>query len=140
MPSIQTSAPDACATTASHGPGLRRRTVVGLRALAYGLLTLASIASVLWLVLQWGILPRIESWRPALEQRAGAVLGVPVRIGALRAVDGGLGWAGGLELEEVVLLDPRTRRCGCRACAPRSPPPRCCPAGTVPGGCGCASC
>jgi len=109
MPSIQTSAPDACATTASRGPGLRRRTVVGLRALAYGLLTLASIASVLWLVLQWGILPRIESWRPALEQRAGAVLGVPVRIGALRAVDGGLGWAGGLELEEVVLLDPRTQ-------------------------------
>lgn len=110
MPSIPTSAPDACATTASREPGLRRRTVAGLRALAYGLLTLTSIASVLWLVLQWGILPRIESWRPALEQRAGAVLGVPVRIGALRAVDSGLGWAGGLELEEVVLLDPGTRQ------------------------------
>ncbi|HSV71280.1 MAG TPA: DUF3971 domain-containing protein, partial [Methylibium sp.] len=84
--------------------------MAGLRGLAYGLLALASIASVLWLVLQWGILPRIESWRPALEQRASAALGLPVRIGALRAVDRGLGWTGGLELDEVVLLHPRTQQ------------------------------
>lgn len=108
MSSIQPLVPDSTAPSASRGSGLRSRTATGLRRLVFALLALASIVSVLWLVLQWGILPRIESWRPALEQRASAALGLPVRIGALRAIDSGIGWTGALELEQVVLLRPGT--------------------------------
>lgn len=110
MSSIQSPIPDPVATPAARGSLLRRCSVAGMRSVAIGLLSLVCVASALWLVLQWGILPRIESWRPALERRASAALGLPVQIGALRAVDSGIGWAGALEMEQVVVLDPRTRQ------------------------------
>jgi len=54
-----------------------------------------------WLTLQWGILPRVEQWRPQIEARASAALGVPVTIGAIRVRSGG--WMPLIELEDVVL-------------------------------------
>lgn len=80
---------------------------MALRWLAGGVLVVCSIAATLWLVLQWGILPRIERWRPDIEVRASAALGVPVRIGAIEAPAGGRWrWAHALELRDVRLIDP----------------------------------
>src|SRR5215207_11541109 len=81
----------------------------------------ASIAKwVLWLLvtvwlvmaLAWGalhgwIVPRIGELRPDLEIEAGRVLGVPVRIGSIRAHSEGL--MPSFELVDVVLLDPQGR-------------------------------
>ncbi len=68
---------------------------------ACGLLLLA------WLTLHWGILPHIENWRGAIEQRASHALGVPVRIGGISVQSGG--WAPAFELRDVVLLDARSQ-------------------------------
>ena len=82
-----------------------------LRWLAGGVLVACSIAATLWLVLQWGILPRIERWRPDVEARASAALGVPVRIGAIEVEAAGRWrWAQALELRDVRLLDRDGRR------------------------------
>ncbi|MBB4842867.1 uncharacterized protein (TIGR02099 family) [Paucibacter oligotrophus] len=67
----------------------------------WGLLLLA------WLVLHWAILPHIDEWRPALERRASAQLGVDLRIGSITVTSGG--WIPAVEMREVVLLDPRGR-------------------------------
>jgi uncharacterized protein (TIGR02099 family) len=75
---------------------LQGTVILGLAALC--LLVLA------WLTLQWGILPHIEDWRPAIERHASKAVGVPVRIGhiSVRAS----GWVPALEMRDVVLLDP----------------------------------
>jgi uncharacterized protein (TIGR02099 family) len=70
------------------------------------------LAASLLLALAWGalhsfIVPRIGDLRPALEIRAGQVLGVPVRIGAIRANSEGL--IPTFTLQDVVLLDPQGR-------------------------------
>ena len=54
-----------------------------------------------WLTLQWGIVPRVGQWRPQIEQRASAALGVPVTIGAIRVQSSG--WMPLIELDDVVL-------------------------------------
>lgn len=92
--------------------GMRSRGLVFamLRWLVIGSSAVVGMAIVLWLVLQWGILPRIEVWRPAIEQRASEALGVPVSIGVIRAVDSGIGWTGAFEMQQVVLLDPVTKQ------------------------------
>jgi uncharacterized protein (TIGR02099 family) len=75
---------------------LQGTVVLGLAALC--LLVLA------WLTLQWGILPHIEDWRPAIERHASKAVGVPVRIGHISVRSSG--WVPALELRDVVLLDP----------------------------------
>ncbi len=70
------------------------------------------LAASLLLAAAWGalhvwIVPRIGEFRPALESRAGRVLGVPVRIGAISARSEGL--IPSFELQDVVLLDPQGR-------------------------------
>ena len=60
-----------------------------------------------WLTLHWGILPRIEQWRPQIQARASAALGVPVTIGAIRVRS--QGWVPTLELADVVLHDRAQR-------------------------------
>ncbi len=60
-----------------------------------------------WLVLHWGILPRIEQWRPQIEARASQALGVPVTIEAIRVRSGG--WIPAIELSNVVLKDRQQR-------------------------------
>ena len=80
-------------------PWLRR-----LWRLAFGLLFAAwTVLLVAWLTLQWGILPRVGDWRPQIETRASAALGIPVSIGAIRVRSGG--WMPALELDDVVLHD-----------------------------------
>ena len=55
-----------------------------------GLLLAAwSVLLAAWLILQWGILPRIETWRPQLEARASQALGLTVRVGRLSVQSGG---------------------------------------------------
>lgn len=75
----------------------------GARWLAFLVLTAFSLAVAAWLTLHWGILPRIEQWRPQIEQRVGAALGQPVRIGAIRVHSSG--WVPAFELQDVQLLD-----------------------------------
>ena len=76
--------------------------------IAFGLLLGAwSLLLLAWLTLHWGILPRIEQWRPQIEARASSALGVPVTIGAIRVRSGG--WVPALELSDVVLQDVQHR-------------------------------
>jgi uncharacterized protein YhdP len=76
------------------------RWVAGLTAVIFGLLVIA------WLVIHWAILPHIENWRGAVEQRATAALGVPFRIGGITVTSSG--WVPAFELRDVVLLGPDT--------------------------------
>ena len=72
--------------------------------IAFGLLFGAwSLFLLAWLTLHWGILPRIEQWRPQIEARASRTIGVPVTIGSIRVRSSG--WVPALELSEVVLHD-----------------------------------
>jgi uncharacterized protein (TIGR02099 family) len=60
--------------------------------------------AVIWGVLQFWIVPRINEWRPELESLASRSLGIPVTIGSLAAHSDGLMPA--VELGDVVLHDP----------------------------------
>ena len=60
-----------------------------------------SLLLLAWLTLQWGIVPRVGQWKPQIEQRASAALGVPVTIGAIRVQSSG--WMPLIELDDVVL-------------------------------------
>ena len=72
---------------------------------AAGLLSVWSLALLAWLILHWGILPRLDQWRPQIEQRVGQAIGAPLRIGAIRVRSGS--WVPAFDLDEVVLLDAR---------------------------------
>lgn len=67
----------------------------------------ASILLAAWLILQWGILPRVERWKPELEQWASRSLGVKVQVAAID-VGGGM-WSPMLTLRDLRLLDPQGR-------------------------------
>src|SRR5690348_7498737 len=75
---------------------LQATVVLGLAALCLSILA--------WLTLQWGILPHIEDWRPAIERHASRAIGVPVRIGHIAVRSSG--WIPALEMRDVVLYDP----------------------------------
>ncbi|MDT7834054.1 YhdP family protein [Aquabacterium sp. OR-4] len=76
--------------------------------LAFGaLLLLASLAVVAWLTLHWGILPRIDEWRPRVEREASRAIGAPVSIGRITVRSGS--WVPAFELSDVVLRDARGR-------------------------------
>jgi len=80
---------------------LALRLVLGL------VFVVSSLVLTAWLTLHWGILPRIEQWRPRIEAQASAALGVPVRIG--RIVASSSGWVPRFEFHDVTLLDARQR-------------------------------
>ncbi|RZU00639.1 YhdP family protein [Rivibacter subsaxonicus] len=82
---------------------LGRLGAAALRVVLMALLLVASINALAWLVLQWGILPRIGDWRPEIEQHASTALGVPVRIGNIEASGRGT-WSQSVELRDVRLL------------------------------------
>lgn len=93
-------------------PKPRRPLLVSLsrgafRALSLMLISAWSLLLLGWLTLHWGILPHIAQWRPEIEQQASRALGVPVRLGGIRA--GSSRWVPALELRDVVLLDPQGR-------------------------------
>lgn len=71
------------------------------------MLGVSSLLLIAWLTLHWGILPHIQQWRGPIEQRLGAALGVPVRIGSIEVRSGR--WVPALELRDVVLLDAQQR-------------------------------
>lgn len=79
-------------------------------AIAVSLLA-ASIVLAAWLFLLWGIVPRLDAWRPELEARASQALGLNVRIGAIEALprERGWAWAPPLQLRDVVLRDGQQR-------------------------------
>jgi len=86
-------------------PRLERRRHRGWRLawrIAFATLFAAwSLLLLAWLILQWGIVPRVGQWKPQIEQRASAALGVPVTIGAIRVQSSG--WMPLIELDDVVL-------------------------------------
>lgn len=90
---------------APAAPRIERRRRRGLRVawrVAFSLLFGAwSLLLLAWLTLHWGIVPRVGQWKPEIEQRASAALGVPVSIGAIRVRSGG--WMPLIELDDVVL-------------------------------------
>lgn len=75
--------------------------------LLFALVLLASLTVLGWLTLHWGILPRLEQWRPDIEQRASAAIGKPVRIGHIEVRSHG--WVPSVELQDVRLLDAQGR-------------------------------
>lgn len=81
-------------------PG-RLRTV--LRGVLGTLLGVWALLLALWLILHWGILNHIEYWRPEIERRAGAALGVSVQIGRIEVQSGR--WIPAMTLHEVTLRD-----------------------------------
>lgn len=103
--SFPSSTADAAAPVPAPGrlPAWKR----GARLLLSLGLVLASVALAAWLTLHWGILPRIDQWRPALEQQASVALGQPVRIGAVRVRSHG--WVPTFELDDVRVLDREGR-------------------------------
>lgn len=86
----------------------RLRFLHALSGLVLGLLTLAWLVLLgVWGALHFVIVPRIADFRPALEQQASRLLGVPVRIGAIAARSNGL--VPSLELTDVALHDAQGR-------------------------------
>ncbi len=106
MPSTPTAVADAAQRPVAASS--RWRPVRTLLRVASGvLLAAASLLVIAWLTLHWGILPRIEQWRPQIEARASDALGIPVRIGAITVRSGS--WVPALELRDVRLLDAQQR-------------------------------
>lgn len=83
----------------SRGAWAVARTGAALMLLLWSLLLIA------WLTLHWGILPRLDDWRPQIAQRVGAAMGAPVQIGAVRVRSGS--WIPAFELDDVRVLDRR---------------------------------
>lgn len=88
---------------------LAARLLLWLVLLAWGLFALA------WATLHLAIVPRIDEWRPDLERWASRAVGVPVRVGAIRAESAGTsrgilpGLIPAFELSDVRLYDPAGR-------------------------------
>jgi len=59
------------------------------------------------LTFHWGILPRLDEWRPRLAEAVGERLGLQVHIGRLEARSSG--WVPAFTLSDVVLKDPQGR-------------------------------
>ena len=77
------------------------------RALLWLLLTSCCLVALGWGLLHWIIVPRIENWKPELEQAATQALGLRVEIGALQAESAGL--LPQLTLHELRLYDAQGR-------------------------------
>ena len=56
---------------------------LGLRLVGWGVLAAWSLALLVWLTFHWGILPRLDEWRPRIEAYASHALGLPVQIGRI---------------------------------------------------------
>jgi len=80
----------------------------GLRLCAWGLLTMGVVLGMAWSALHFWIVPRIEDFRPRLENLASQTLGVPVQIGQLLALSSG--WMPTFEVHNLTLLDAEGRR------------------------------
>ena len=78
-----------------------------MRVGGWAVLSAWSLLLLAWLVLHWGILPRLDEWRPHIERYASHAVGLPVQIGQIEVRSSG--WVPALTLSDVVLRDPRGR-------------------------------
>ncbi|WP_158219835.1 YhdP family protein [Ideonella sp. A 288] len=78
-----------------------------LRVGGWAVLSAWSLVLLAWLTLHWGILPRLDEWRPRIEVYASHALGQTVEIGRIEVRSSG--WVPALTLHDVVLRDPRGR-------------------------------
>ena len=101
IPPATKALPSAVAATLLKRLLWLARALLGLVVLAWSLLLIA------WLTLHWGILPHIQQWRGPIEARAGAAIGLPVRIGNIAVTSSG--WVPSFELRDVQLLDAQSR-------------------------------
>jgi uncharacterized protein (TIGR02099 family) len=105
----QTPAPIAPATRTLKTLAAVTRLLLWVVLAAWGLFALT------WGTLHFFIVPRIGEWRPELERWASASVGVPVRVGEIRAEPRGdaTGWLPtlmpSLALRDVQLFDPQGR-------------------------------
>ncbi|MDO8447267.1 MAG: YhdP family protein [Rhodoferax sp.] len=89
-------------------PSSLLKTLTTVARWSLGLLVAAWLIFLLaWGALHWLIVPRIGDFRPQLETRAAAILGVPVRIGAIAAHSTGM--IPSFELTNVQLFDAQGR-------------------------------
>ena len=86
-------------------PLARRAGGVLLRVAFWSITALAALTLVAWLIMQWGILPRLNTWRPQLETWATRSLGLEVRLGDLQVA--GDAWAPVVTLNDLRLIDAR---------------------------------
>ena len=100
--------PTSIPTPALLRPSPLLRLVSSIAAVVWWLL-LAGIAVMVlvWAVLHFSIVPRIDEFRPRMEILASKAMGVPVRIGAVSAQAGGL--LPSFTLQDVSLLDAENR-------------------------------
>jgi uncharacterized protein (TIGR02099 family) len=92
---------------AAGGAIIRPMWLTLLRVAAGVVFVLWSLVLLAWLILHWGILPRIDTFLPQIEQRLSAAVGVPVRIGSIAVRSSG--WVPALSLRQVVLHDAQGR-------------------------------
>ena len=78
-----------------------------LRVAAWSMLVAGMILGMGWAALHFWIVPRIEDFRPRLENLATQTIGVPVRMGQLVGVSSG--WMPTFEVHNLTLLDPEGR-------------------------------
>lgn len=78
-----------------------------MRALAWLALATGLSIGMGWAALHFWIVPRIDDFRPALERLATRTVGMPVRVGQLRAES--TGWAPSFELLDIALFDREGR-------------------------------
>jgi uncharacterized protein (TIGR02099 family) len=79
-----------------------------LRITAWVMLAAGFVLGMTWAALHFWIVPRIEDFRPRLENLATQTIGVPVQMGKLVAVSSG--WMPTFEIHNLGLLDPEGRR------------------------------
>lgn len=79
-----------------------------LRVTAWTMLVAGFVLGMAWSALHFWIVPRIEDFRPKLENLATQTIGVPVQMGKLVAVSSG--WMPTFEIHNLTLLEPDGRR------------------------------
>ena len=109
--------PAPVAPSVSHARASRTLKTLSVvsRLLLWLLLAVWALFALTWAGLNGAIVPRIGEWRPDLERWASKAVGVPVRIGEIRAESGSgvLGFLPALvpsfELRDVQLIDAQGR-------------------------------
>jgi uncharacterized protein (TIGR02099 family) len=76
-----------------------------LRVAFWSIATLTALTLVAWMILQWGILPRLDRWKPELEAWASHALGLDVTLGTLQVT--GDAWAPVVTLRDLRMVDAR---------------------------------
>ncbi|PZO12058.1 MAG: TIGR02099 family protein [Burkholderiales bacterium] len=111
----QSPAPSAPSVSHARASRTLKTLSVVSRLLLWLLLAVWALFALTWAGLNGAIVPRIGEWRPDLERWASKAVGVPVRIGEIRAESGSgvMGFLPALvpsfELRDVQLIDAQGR-------------------------------